>query len=413
VTLVTAALACGPAAATTVGGNTLYTNGSFVLAAGRLALPTFVADDPGMDGSGPPTNTPSVLSFAVGNRDWSTLQVSSDGDGTPALASNSQFPAIASLSPLLQSALLTNRHLVAPATHSTSGTVRAFDVAIASDSTRATVWSDADGVRLQTVGAGGAVAPAVLLSPESAGMLGVVPAGGGAWWVLWRTSTRLFARHVGADGAVDSTRDLAAADATKAPRAPFLDPSGRHVWTAVADGRGNLWVGLPRRLLLVTATGVSTVRSSARPLVLAAGGGRVELASRKGRRDVVLGVLAGGVKRTIALKGLGEPIAAGVDAGTATTYLLSSDAKGNVRLSEIARDGKHRSITLSFCHRRRHGQVAAADGLVAVACAGRYVSRDSVETGGDFSYGRNQIYALMRAGKVLRRQSLFEGIYSY
>jgi hypothetical protein len=40
-------------------------------------------------------------------------------------------------------------------------------------------------------------------------------------------------------------------------------------------------------------------------------------------------------------------------------------------------------------------------------------AQDSVETGGDFQYGRDEIYVLMRDGKVLRRQSLFEADYSY
>jgi hypothetical protein len=60
-----------------------------------------------------------------------------------------------------------------------------------------------------------------------------------------------------------------------------------------------------------------------------------------------------------------------------------------------------------------HGQVEAAGGLLAVGCAGRYSEADNVETGGDFQYGRNNVYVLMHWGKVLRRQTFFEGDYSY
>jgi hypothetical protein len=240
-----------------------------------------------------------------------------------------------------------------------------------------------------------------------------VPAEGGTWWALWRTDSRVFARHVAADGSLGPTQDLAAASATSPPRAPFLNPSGEHSLTAVADGSGGLWVGLPRRVLHVTAAGNSTIASNSRPLVLATGGGRVVLFSRTGRRDIRVRVLAGGTKRTIRLVHRFSPIDASVDTVTGTIYLLSSDPKENVRLTEIVRGGKHRSVAVSFCTRRGQGQVAAANGLVAVACAGRYGEQDSVETGGDYQYGRDQIYALMRAGKVLRRQSLFEGYYSY
>jgi hypothetical protein len=275
------------------------------------------------------------------------------------------------------------------------------------------VWSDSDGVHLKAVDTADPGVSSVVLTPEPADLVSVVPAEGGTWWVLWRTGSRLFARHVAADGSLDSIRDLAAASATEPPRAPFLNPSGQRAWTSVTDGHGGLWVGLPRRLLHVTAEGVSTVASNSRPLVLATGGGRVVLFARSGPHNIRARVIAGGTKRTIRLVNRGTPIDASVDAVTGTIYLLSTDAKENVRLTEIVRGGKHSSVAVSFCGRRRNGQVAAANGLVALACAGRYTEQDSVETGGDYQYGRDEIYALMRGGKVLRRQSLFEGNYSY
>src|SRR6266550_3688906 len=87
------AVACGPAGATTVGGSTQSTNGSFVLAGGRIAVPTYVADDPGMASGGPPgcctTSTSGVLSFGAANHNWSQLlDLSDSGNGSPVLASS-------------------------------------------------------------------------------------------------------------------------------------------------------------------------------------------------------------------------------------------------------------------------------------------------------------------------------------
>jgi hypothetical protein len=417
VALLTAALACGPAGATTVGGSTQTTNGSFVLAGGRIHVPTYVSDDPGFV-AGPPgcctTSNSGVVSFGAHNGDWSgPLGLSDNANGAGVIASSGKWIAAAWLGPDLKSGLLEGGQVAAPATHSTNGAVGAFAVAVAPDATRGVVWSDPDGVHLQPVDTADPGVSSVLLTPEQADLVTAVPAEGGSWWVLWRTDSRLFARHVAADGSLDSIRDLAAASATEPPRAPFLNPSGQHAWTSVSDGHGGLWVGLPRRLLHVTVTDVSTVASNSRPLVLATGGGRVVLFSRTRRHDIRVRVIAGGTKRTFRLVHRFSPIDASVDTVTGTIYLLSSDPQENVRLTEIIRGGKHRSVAVSFCNRRAHGQVAAANGLVAVACAGRYSEQDSVETGGDYQYGRDDLYALMRAGKVLRRQSLFEGNYSY
>jgi hypothetical protein len=417
VALLAAILACGSAQATTIGGSTATTNGPFVLAGGRIHVPTYVSDDPGQF-AGPPgccsTTKSGVLSFGKSNGYWSgPLGLSDAANGPGVLGSSGKAVAAAWLGPDLKSGLLKSGQVVAAATHSTNGPVGALAVAVAPDSSRAVAWSDLDGLHLQAIGAGGAGTFAVLLTPELADVVTALPAEGGTWWVLWRTHSRVFARHVAADGSLDSLRDLAAASETSPPRAPFLSPSGLHAWTSVSDGHGGLWVGLPRRLLHVTAAGVSTVASNSRPLVLATGGGRVVLFSRSGQRNIRVRVIAGGIKRTIRLVNRGTPIDAAVDAVTRKTYLLSTDPKANVRLTEISRGGKHKSIALGFCDRRRHGELAASNGLIAVACAGRYTEQDSVETGGDYQYGRDEIYALMRAGKVLRRQSLFEGYYSY
>jgi hypothetical protein len=360
------------------------------------------------------TSDSGVLSFGAHNGDWSgPVDLSDKANGTAALASSAKVVAAAWLGPGLETGLLKNGHVLAPATHTANGVVGALDVAVGPSSSRAVAWSDTNGVHLQAVDAAGTVEPEVLLTPEPSDLATVLPAEAGTWWVLWRTDSRLLARHVAAGGALDAPRDIAAASATKPPRAPFLDPSGEHAWTAVTDGHAGLWVGLPRVLLHVTSSGISKLASSSRPLVLATGGGRVVLFSRAGKRDIKARVIAGGIKRTIRLAGRGSPIDASVDLITRRTYLLSSDAQGNARLTEITRAGKHHSIALAFCDRRRHGQVRASNGVVAVACAGRYTEADSVETGGDYQYGRNEIYALLHAGKVLRRQSLFEGYYSY
>jgi hypothetical protein len=139
----------------------------------------------------------------------------------------------------------------------------------------------------------------------------------------------------------------------------------------------------------------------------------VALASHTGRRDISVRTIAGGPRRAVRLARRRLLIDAAVDAATRTTYVLSGDARGNVRLTEIARDGAHRSHALRFCRRRQAGQVEASGGLVAVACAGRVTSGESVLTGGDSAFGRNEVYLLLRGGKLLRRQSFFEGDYSY
>jgi hypothetical protein len=295
-----------------------------------------------------------------------------------------------------------------------TGFLGGLAVAVAADGSRATGWSDNNGVHLQSVSAAGTAGADVLLAPDaSTDRVTVSPGPAGTWWVLWSTSSRLRARYVAADGSLSAVRDLGSANRTVLTHAPYLDPTRNYAWRAVVDAQGGLWVGLPHVLLHVTPTRVSTAGASTRPIVLAAGGSRMALVFRKGRREIRVRLFGGATKRTVRLIGRGVPIDATVDGTTGKTYLLTHDAKENVRLTEIGTGGKHRSVALPFCHRRTEGEVEAAGGLIAVACAGRYVSRDSVETGGDFQDGRNNLYVLMRFRKVLRRQTVFEGSYSY
>ena len=415
--VLTAAFACAPAQGTTVGGSTQSTNGPFVLAGSRIFLPTYSVDDPGMASGGPPgtgiTNTASVLNFGTASHDWSSRDLTENGAGTPVLAHSGPTVAVAWPGPL-QSALLSNGHLVAPASHTVTGSLGGLGVAVAADRSRATGWSDDNGVHLQSVSAAGAAGADVLLAPDaSTDRVTVSPAPAGGWWVVWTTSSRLRARYVAADGSLSALRELAPASHVVLTHAPFLDPTFDYAWRAVVDAQGGLWVGLPHVLLHVTPTRVSTAGASTRPIVLAAGGSRMALVFRKGRHEIRVRVFAGATKRTVGLTGLGSPIDATVDRVTGKIYLLSSDAKESVRLTEIRAGGKHRSVALPFCHRRTEGEVEASGGLIAVACGGRYVQRDNVETGGDFQDGRNNLYVLMRFGKVLRRQTVFEGSYSY
>jgi hypothetical protein len=419
VAVLTAALASAPAHATTVGGSTQSTNGPFELVRGRIFVPTYSVDDPGMASDGPPgsatTSTSSVLSFGAASHDWSQVALTEQGSGTPVLGSGGGALGVAWLDPSLQSGLLSSGHVVAPGHHTLTGFLGGLGVTVAPDASRATAWSDNNGVHLQSVSGGGAEATDVLVGPGDASTdrVTVSAAPGGAWWVVWSTASRLRARYVTADGALSAVRDLGSADRTVQTHAPFLDPTGDYAWRTVADAHGGLWVGLPHALLHVTASRVSTAGSSSRPVVMAAGGGRVALAFLKGRRGIRVRLVSGGTKRTVRLTGRRFPIDATVDPVTGKIYVLSYDAMENVRLSEVGRGAKHHSLLLKFCHRRASGEVEAKGGLVAVACAGRYVQRDSVETGGDFQDGRNNLYVLMRGGKVLRRQTVFEGSYSY
>src|SRR3954453_24262278 len=103
VALLTAALACGPAGATTVGGSTQTTNGSFVLGSGRIHVPTYVSDAPGQF-AGPPgccqRSTSGVLSCGAHDGDGSgPLALSDKANGTGVLASSAKWGGAAWLGP--------------------------------------------------------------------------------------------------------------------------------------------------------------------------------------------------------------------------------------------------------------------------------------------------------------------------
>jgi hypothetical protein len=412
VAILIAVLACAPARATTVGGDTQSTEGPFVLSAGRIFLPTFATDSSPDAGS---TDTTGVWNFGAVSSDWSSRDLTDDGDGTPLLAAGGGAVALAwsGSGSSLMSGLLQGGHLVATKTHPTNGSPSNPAVAVAPDATRAVVWADSNGLHLQTVTSNGTIGPDVPVATDQPDCMTVSRTEGGAWWAVWRTSARLRARRVAADGSTSVVRDLGPASETTGAGAPFLDASGDTCWRARDDGHGGLWVGLPRLVLHLTAARVVTVGSDARPVVLAAAGARAAVVFRKGAHEVRVRLLAGGTKRTVRLVGRGVPIDAAIDRLTGKVYLLSHDAKENVRLTEIRSGGKHRSRALPFCRRRVHGQVEAAGGVIAVGCAGRYREADSVETGGDFQYGRDNLYVLMHWAKVLRHQTYFEGDYSY
>jgi hypothetical protein len=412
VAVLIAALACAPARATTVGGESQSTEGPFVLSAGRIFLPTWVTDSSPDAGS---TDTPGVLNFGSRSGDWSERDLSDDGGGTPLLAAGNGAVALAwyGTGSSLHSGVIEGGHLVGATTHSTHGPSSSPAVAVAPDATRAVTWADSNGLYLQIVGPGGTAGPEVPVSTDETQCVSVSRSEGGAWWVVWRTTTRLFARRVAADGSASPVRDLGSTYALTGAAAPFLDAAGDTCWRVKDDGHGGLWVGLPRLVLHVTATRVVTVDSDARPVVLAAAGARAAVVFRKGAHEIRVRVLGGGSKRTVRLAGGGVPIDATVDRVTGKIYVLSHDAKENVRLTEIRSGGKHRSRALPFCRRRVHGQLEAAGGVIALGCAGRYREADNVETGGDSQYGRNNLYVLMKWRKVLRRQTFFEGDYSY
>jgi hypothetical protein len=412
VAVLIAALACGQARATTVGGDTQSTEGPFVLSAGRIFLPTWVTDNSPDSGS---TDTTGVSNFGVGSSYWSDRDLTDDGAGTPLLAAGGGAVAVTwyDTGPTLKSGRIQGGHLVGVTTHSTHGPSSSPAVAIAPDATRAVAWADSNGMFLQTVGPGGTAGPEVPLATDATDCIALSGSEGGAWWAVWRTPAGLFARRVAADGSTSVVRYLGPASETTGTGPPFLDASGDSCWRVKNDGHGGLWVGLPRAVLHVTAARVFAVGSDARPVVLAAAGARAAIVFRKGAHEIRVRLLAGGTKRTVRLAGRGVPIDAAVDRVTGKIYVLSHDAKENVRLTEIRSGGKHRSRALPFCRRRVHSQVEAAGGLIAVGCAGRYREADSVETGGDAQYGRNNLYVIMNWAKVLRRQTFFEGDYSY
>ncbi len=405
-----------PAVATTVGGFSTWADGAFVLSGGRLVLPNFSTDNMGEAGPYPPVTTTDVgvQSFGPGDRHWRhvTLDQSTAGTGVPAIAARGATSAAAWIGAFgLQSALLGAHGARAGAMHAAAGKVRDFDVAVGPGRTRAVVWSDDSGTHIQVVSGAGVPSPSAPVSLASAQTVTVTADDSGGWWVVTAAAGRLTAIDVSAAGGAGPPRDLASSSASAGARGHLL---GERSWLALADGHGGLWVGLPHALLHVTA--ITRARSLATSGFLAlAGGDRASaLAQDAGRGDIVVRTLGARLGRAIRLRHAGFVIDVAFDAARRAIELLAGEPHGVVRLSEISTAGHVRgSQTLAYCRNRQSGQVEASGGLIAISCAGRYFNAESVQTGGDEQYGRNNLYQLLRAGRKLRGSSYFEGYYAY
>ncbi|HYM44929.1 MAG TPA: hypothetical protein VES65_02045 [Solirubrobacteraceae bacterium] len=407
-----------PAAATTVGGLSTSADGAFVLSAGRLVLPTFSTDNMGEAAPYPPgpvtTTDIGVQSFGQGDRHWRyvTLDQSTAGTDVPAIAARGATSAAAWIGASgLESALLGAQGAHASAMHVAVGKVGDFDVAVGPGGTRAVAWSDDTGTHIQGVSGAGVPSPSVAVSLASAQTVTVAADDSGGWWVVTAAAGRLTAIDVTAAGGAGPPVDLASSAASTGAPGHLL---GDRSWLALADGHGGLWVGLPHALLHVTAATRARALATGGFLALADGDRASALAQDAGRSEIVVRTLGARLGRAIRLRHAGFVIDVAFDAARGAIELLAGEPHGVVRLSEISTTGHvRRSQTIAYCRNRQSGQVEASGGLVAVSCAGRYFEAESVQTGGDEQYGRNNLYHLLRAGRALRGNGYFEGVYAY
>jgi hypothetical protein len=411
-----ACCATAPALATTVGGLSTSTTGPFALADGRLFVPTFLTNNSGeaFPGPGPPVTemTTELQSLAAGRHGERTLTLdaSTTGSAPAAIAAGSGRLASAWVGAQgLQTALVTadGAALRTPLAVPASGAIGGYEVAIDSTGARAVLWLDLLGVRLQSISSAGVPGTPVTLSPDTSRFYSLNSDDAGGWWVVWIAGARLVAADVAADGTSTAPIDLGAAP-TRLAGARTLH---RRFWTAVADGKGGLWVGLPSKLLRVEATGVSE-RRAARRLTLAEGDGRTALAEDLGAGGIVVRPL-GHAGRALRLRKAGSLLDLAYDASRQRTELLTAVAHGRVELMALGGGGHVSSALVRGCPRAGTGELVAGAGLTGVACAGRSFEAESVETGGDFEGGRDVHFYLLRGGARLRGEALFEGVHAY
>jgi hypothetical protein len=405
-----------PALATTVGGLSTSTTGPFALLGARLFTPVFLTNNAGegFPGPGPPPTemTTELQSLAAGKHGERTLMLdaSTMGSAPPAIASRDGRLATAWVGAHgLQTALVTadGVALRSPLAVPVSGTIGGYEVAIDSTGARAVLWLDSLGVRLQSISSAGVPAAPVTLAAGASRYYSLGSDDAGGWWVLWIAGTRLLAADVAADGTSATPIDLGAAP-VHAEGARVLHP---RLWSAIADGKGGVWVVLTGVLLHVGATGVSR-RHTARMLTVAEGDRRTSLAEELGAGGILVRGL-GRAGRARHLRNVGSLLDVAYDAAQQTTDLLTALAGGHVELTTLGGRGHVKSVLVRGCPRAGTGELAAHAGLVGVACAGRPFEAESVETGGDFEGGRYVHYYLLRDGRRIGGEGLFEGVHAY
>ncbi|HEX3392738.1 MAG TPA: hypothetical protein VHS55_09255 [Solirubrobacteraceae bacterium] len=410
-------LACssGPAGATTVGGQATYGSGPLALVAGRLFTPTFLTNNAGEASPGPPvTEMETYLeSFVAGKHGAHTLalDVSTSGSAPAALATSAGRLATAWVgSHGFQTALVTanGAALRTPVTVPVSGSVGGYVVAIDTSGARAVLWLDSLGIRLQVVSPVGVAALPLTLAPGTTSFFSLTADDTGGWWAVWiAASGRVLAADVEADGTIAPPIDLAGAPAHAAGARMLYT----RLWTAVADGQGGVWVGLPGGLLHVERTGVAE-RRSAHKLTLAEGDSRSALAEDLGGGGIVVRPV-GRLGRSVRLRHIGSLLAIAYDDSRQTTELLSAVARGRVELTTLSKRVHVASRLVRGCPPAGTGELVASGGLVGVACASRTFEAESVETGGDFKGGRDIHYYLVRGGRPLHGETFFEGVHDY
>jgi hypothetical protein len=419
VTLALGLASVGPAMATTVGGNSSSDVGAFVLAGGRIVYPTFDTDDPGEYIDQPPTAESglSTLGAAHGSsRNVALEQLTSAGLSEAVLASAGHEVAVAWIGGSgLRSGLLdaTGRHVIAQSATGTPLKDVAIAVAVADSGARAIAWPDEDGEHVQAIDPAGVVQSTVLAPAATVGAPMTLTADGtGGWWILWSAPSQLYAAHdVG--GAIGATHAISTAVLDRRPGLGPDSPDITQPWRAVADGRGGVYAELTHGVVRATDAGMSTVVSSASPLALAAGEGTTAIAERSGAGVAVrrLGVRLGA---PIRLPRAGTLLDVALDHATGTVDVLTESAAAHVRLTRITRTGRVGATRdVALCRHRPSAQVLAANGLVAVSCAGRDSDRESVETGGDDLDGHGVVHVLLRGSRVLGSDHPFAGQYSY
>lgn len=356
--------------------------------------------------------TTELLGMAAGKHGQHTLTLdaSTTGSAPPAIAASNGRLATAWVGAQgFQTALVTatGAALRLPFAVPTSGTLAGYEVAIDSTGARAVMWLDSLGIRLQSISVAGVPATPVTLASETSSFYSLNSDDVGGWWVVWIGGTRLLATDVAAGQTSVSPIDLGGAP-TRLAGARTLH---RRFWTAVADGKGGLWVGLPRTLLHVEQSGVSQ-RRNARKLTLAAGDGRTALAEEIGAGGILVRPLGHG-GRVLRLHRDGSLLALAYDASRRRTELLSALARGRVELTSVSARGHVSSALVRGCPRAGTGELVASAGLTGVACAGRPFEAESVETGGDFEGGRDVHFYLLRGRARLDGEALFEGVHAY
>jgi hypothetical protein len=412
--------ATAPALATTTGGDDGENVGAAVLSDGAVIAPSVSWNDPGEYYGG----------TAVAEADVNVLRPSHKiavaevahasapgGDpvalgGPPLIAAAGNQVAVAWLAAGgVSSGLLSpDRRSVTGASVplAGSGAIGALDLAVEPGGQRAVTWSDSAGVHVDVFAAAGDLVTSKLIaSARATGAAAVMRDDHGGWWVVWRAGLEIDASHLSADGTVGAAIDvgpaaLATGHVALAPGAQWTRP-----WTLVPDGSGGIVVGLPREIVRVTDAGPSTLARSpsSLTLVLAAGDRVTAIAREIAGGHVVVESLGSSAGHPAKLAG--HVLAVAFDRTTSTIDVLAERAHGRVYLTAVAASGHAgRSTALTSCLDAATGQILAANGVVAYACAKHDTDGESVYTGGDSVDGHTDVYRMLRSGKTIAHGAL-------